>query len=334
MSETQPPPTTPVLSVEIRPAGTRTRIAHRMVHTATRPLLPVATRLAHAKPTDLLRRLVSVTTRLDPLAAVMRPARGTRTRPVRFDAFRAEWVWHQGISGPDDPAAGAIVYAHGGGFVGAGLNTHRRHVARLSRESGLPVFNVDYRQLPAHVTESQADLLEAYRYVLDAGIPAARVFLAGDSAGGGLSLCTALAARDTGLPIPAGVVGISAWADLDLTTALDHPNARQDPLLLGHLLAVPGFAFTRDGRFDPLWSAVDRDFTGMPPILLQVGSTEALLSDSMRIARRCAEAEVECRLQIWELGIHDFQLAADALPDARAAMRDIGAFVRGHLPAR
>ncbi|QLY34583.1 alpha/beta hydrolase [Nocardia huaxiensis] len=323
------------VTVEVRSASIRARIAHRVLGTATRPLLPIAVLVAVAKPARLARLLlVPVSTRLDPLAMVLRPARGTRTRPRRFDTFRAEWVWHNDIAGPDDPAGGAIIYSHGGGFIGAGLNTHRRHVARLSRETGLPVLNLDYRQLPHHVTASQADVMTAYRYVLDAGFPPDRVFLAGDSAGGGLSLATALNARDAGLPMPAGVIGISAWVDLNLTAALAEPNAYRDPLLLGHWLAVPGFSFAHNGTFDPHWSAVDREFTGMPPVFLQVGATEALLSDNERIARRCAAAGIECRLQIWECGIHDFQLAADVLPDARVAMREIGLFVHSHTPTR
>ncbi|MFE3189466.1 alpha/beta hydrolase [Nocardia sp. NPDC059240] len=316
------------VTVEFRAAGSGARLAHRVVYTVTRPLLPLAVLLSVAKPVAPLRRAVAVTTRLDPLAAVLRPACGTITRAQTFENFRAEWVWHRDIAGPDDPSGGVIVYAHGGGFIGAGLNTHRRHVARLGRETGLPVLNLDYRQLPEHVRASQADMLEAYRFVLDSGFPPGRVFLAGDSAGGGLSLSTALNARAAGLPVPAGVIGISAWIDMNLTAALAEPNAYRDPLLLGHLLAVPGFAFTETGGFDPRWSAVDRDFTGMPPILLQVGSTEALLSDNQRVAARCAASGVECRLQIWEFGIHDFQLAADIFPDARAAMREIGVFVR------
>ncbi|MEV6768525.1 alpha/beta hydrolase [Nocardia sp. NPDC051030] len=266
----------------------------------------------------------------DPLARVLVPPRGTHTRLVRFENFRAEWVWNRNTVDPERVRDAAILYFHGGGFVACGLNTHRRLVARIARESGMPLFNVDYRQLPwAHITDTIEDCVAAYRHLLAQGFEAERIIVAGDSAGGGLAFTTALEARNRGLPMPGGIVAIAPWADLDSTDKLAHPNNRLDPFLSGEALAIPAsWGFAVDGRLDPIWSPVNRDFSGMPPVLIQIGSTEVLRSDVDKLVARCAEADVQCQVQVWDKAIHVFQAAADILPDARAAIREIGEFTQ------
>lgn len=275
----------------------------------------------------------------DPAAKVVVATPGTARRAVRFDKFRAEWVWHRNTVDPAKVRDAAILYFHGGGFVACGLNTHRRIVARIARASGMPVLNVDYRQLPwAHITDTMEDAVEAYQYLLDQGFAPERIVFAGDSAGGGLAFTTALEARDRGLPVPGGIAAIAPWANLDSTRKAAHPNNRVDPMISAEALAVPPtWGFAVDGKLDPQWSPVNRDFTGMPPVLIQVGSTEVLLSDAEELADRCAEAGVPCTVQIWDRAVHVFQAGADLLPDARQAIREMGAFnqrtVNGEVPA-
>lgn len=265
---------------------------------------------------------------LDPLAAVLLPPRGTLRRSMLFDRFRAEWVWHRDTPDPTRIKDGAILYFHGGGLVACGLNSHRRLVARIGRASGMPVFNVDYRQLPkAHLAETMADCVESYEWLLSQGFPAERIVFAGDSAGGGLTFGLALAARERGLPMPGAIVAIAPWADYDSTRRAAHPNDRRDPMLSAAALALPvRLGMLVDGVLDPKWSPVNHHFTGMPPVLIQVGSTEVLLADAEALAQRCAEAGVPCTMQIWDKAIHVFHAGADLLPDARQAIGEIGAF--------
>nr|WP_238815354.1 alpha/beta hydrolase [Nocardia brasiliensis] len=250
-----------------------------------------------------------------------------------YPDFRAEWLWHKDIPGPDDAGRGAILYLHGGGFITGGLHSHRRLAARIARAAGLPALVVDYRQLPkAHVTMSVQDAVQAYRSLLDRGFSPDRIVFVGDSAGGGLSFAAALAARDGGLPVPGAIVAISPWADFDPTARQGHPNDRTDAMLSAYSLSVPALVgLGRDGALDPSWSPVNHDFTGLPPTLIQVGSTEVLLTDAESLARRCGEAAVPCTLQIWDRAIHVFQAGADVLPDARAAVVEIGRFIRNVL---
>ncbi|MEU6586137.1 alpha/beta hydrolase fold domain-containing protein [Nocardia sp. NPDC046763] len=264
---------------------------------------------------------------LDLPAAALSAPKGTKRRMVRFEKFRAEWLWHDDRD-PQQRQDSALLYFHGGGFVCGGLNTHRRMVAKIAQASAMPAFSVDYRQLPkAHLTETLDDAVESYRYLLEQGFAAERIIISGDSAGGGLAFRLALATRERGLPMPGGISAIAPWADLDSTVRDAHPNRHLDsyiPAQALELIARRGFA--ADSELDPAWSPVNSDFTGLPPVLIQVGSTECLLPDSQMLARRCAEARVPTLLQIWDRASHVHHMGADLLSDARAAIDHLGQF--------
>lgn len=317
------------ISVELpNKVSLRTRVANPPLFATARTGLNV---LAHGvrylAPT---KQAFWVSRTVDTPAVVLVAPRGTRRRAVRFPGFRAEWLWHKTIEDPEHNRDGAILYFHGGGYVSCGLNTHRRFVAKIGRASGLPVLNVDYRQLPfAHFTGTLDDAVESYRYLLDQGFAPDRIISCGDSAGGGLAFRLPLAARERGLPLPGGISAIAPWADLDWTLRNEHPNAARDVVVppLG-LEVVARYGYVVDGKLDPAWSAVNHDFTGLPPALIQVGSTECLLSDAVRLARRAEEANMPLRLQIWDRAPHVHHAGSDVLPDARAAIRDLAAFHR------
>ncbi len=265
----------------------------------------------------------------------LRAPRGTRRRALRFTGFRAEWLWHKTIAGPDDVTGGAILYFHGGGFVAGGLHSHRRIAGRVTRAAGIPLLNVDYRQLPAaHITDTVADALHAYEYLLGLGFAPEKVVFAGDSAGGGLTFAATLAARERGLPMPGGIGAIAPWADLDPARRLAHANDRTDAVLSAFTLSVPALiGFAAGGDLDPRWSPVNHDFTGLPPVFIQVGSTEVLLADAEQLAQCCREAAVPCTVQIWDRALHVFHAGADILPDARAAIADMGRTLRAFVDA-
>ncbi|NNH70923.1 alpha/beta hydrolase [Nocardia uniformis] len=266
---------------------------------------------------------------IDPLAGkVIRPPGGTTTCVVRFERFRAEWVTAAAAVQPGRSER-AILYLHGGGFFTCGLNTHRRLVATLSAATGVPVLNVDYRQLPGHAPgESIDDAVEAYEYLLGRGIRAENIVVAGDSAGGFLAFSVGVAALRRGLPVPAGIVGLSPWLDLDSRRRAAHVNNADDALLSAHSLdALVRKGFESLGPVDPAWSPVSGPLAGMPPALIQVGSTEVLRSDAELMTERLGIAGVPVRLQIWRRQVHVFQAAHDVLPEAREAITDIAEFV-------
>nr|WP_246023497.1 alpha/beta hydrolase [Nocardia yunnanensis] len=315
-------------------ASVRMRVAHSVLKATIRPFVDRYFALAENGPLRGARafRLANFA---EILAVPLIPPRGTLRRSVSFGRFRAEWLWHRDDPGPDATGRGAILYLHGGAFTAGGLHSHRRLAARIARASGVALLNVDYRQLPkGHLLDSIDDAVTAYEHLLAQGFPPQRIAFAGDSAGGGLAFAAALAVRERGLPMPAAIAAIAPYADFDPATRAAHPNNERDAVLSAYSLSVPpSVGFAGDGRIDPRWSPVNHEFTGMPPALIQVGNTEVLLSDTELLATRHAAAAVPLTVQIWDNAIHVFQAGADLLPEARAAIAEIGAFVRGILEA-
>ncbi|WP_051343418.1 alpha/beta hydrolase [Pseudonocardia spinosispora] len=256
---------------------------------------------------------------------LMQPApSGTQLTPVPFDGFDAELV-----RAPRATGEGVVLYFHGGAFFCCGLRSHRRMVARISAACGMPVLNVGYRQLPtATLTQSVQDCLDAYRMLLDSGYSSDQVVFAGDSAGGYLAFAVALRAVAEGLPAPAGITAIAPWVDLECQFSLGHPNGLTDPYLpIRQIRRLIPLLY--GGPTSPVASLLDVDLSALPPTLIQVGSVEALLSDAELMTDRLARDRVPVTLQIWQRQVHVFQAFADLVPEGHAAIREIGAFVRG-----
>lgn len=236
--------------------------------------------------------------------------------------------------GAAPPRDKVILYLHGGGWISCGLNTHRRMVSAFSAASGVAALSVDYRMIPAVPFEREVeDCVAAYRWLLeDRGIDPAHIVIMGDSAGGHLTFATALRARDEGLPMPAALVALSPMLDMDLTSKLAHANMSLDPSDPGALLErlVEEHLGHLD-LTDPAVSPVRADLAGLPPVLLTAGSTELLYCDSERMAHRLAEAGVPVTLQVWDRQLRVFQMFGPYLPESRAAIGALGAFVRDAL---
>ncbi|MFC6881235.1 alpha/beta hydrolase [Actinomadura yumaensis] len=314
---------------ELRPGTTvRARVAARGLKLTVGPMLSYwpLSRIG-------LRPAVAI----DLAAPLALPApRWARVERVRFEGFRAEWV-----RAPRSDAGRAVLYFHGGGFFSCGLRTHRRLAARISAASGAPVLSVAYRQLPgAPLAVSVADCAHAYRWLLDEGYDPGRVVVAGDSAGGFLAFAATLRAMRDGAPAPAGIAALSPWTDLDHTAKAAHGNARLDAYIPVRRLERLAFLLAEgEVPLDPVLSPVNGELGGLPPVLIQVGSTECLLPDAELMASRLAAAGVPCRLQVWEGQVHVFQVFADLIPEGLAALHEVGAFVRertepGAVPSR
>lgn len=278
--------------------------------------------LRHAPLTQQTLRLLFLG---DYAAAPIRPLRSTTLRRVRLDGFQAELVTAPGAR----ERSGLILHFHGGAFVAGGLRSHRRLVSRISQTSRTPVLQVAYRQLPlVKLDETVEDCLAAYRWALSNGYDAAEITLSGDSAGGYLALSLTLRAREEGLPLPAAIVALSPWLDLLCADSAGHPNALVDPYMpIRHLAKIGTWVTTEASATQQPLTA---NLHSLPPVLIQVGSTELLLSDAHLLAQRLADANVKHRLQIWEHQMHVFQAAADLIPEARAALAEVGDFISTH----
>ncbi|MEU9808114.1 alpha/beta hydrolase [Mycobacterium sp. NPDC050853] len=258
--------------------------------------------------------------------------RGTRTERVQLPNCPAEWTWNTknvpGHSSSSD--APVVIYFHGSAFIALGINSHRPLVSHIARDSGARALSVGYRLCPRNLVEDAvADGVDAYRYVLDQGVDPDNIVLAGDSAGGFLAAMTAIAVRDQGLTPPAGCVLISAATSNDMEPKYAAGKRVGDAMFPVNFLKMINDVFLlRNGARQPGPCPADADLTGLGPFLLQVGSQEALRSDSELLAERLVAAGVPVRLQIFDRAIHVFQVFALSNPDARRAVAEITDFIK------
>ena len=237
------------------------------------------------------------------------------------------------ITGRQVRASRVVMYFHGGAYFFGSPRSHRAVTWRMSHYCRAKVLAVDYRQPPDWSYPAPLeDAVSAYRALLTQGYDPQQIVFAGDSAGGNLSLVTMIRLREMGLPLPSCAVLISPWGDLTCSGDSIRDNEDKDPLIpLQALRFVSGSYSRGEDPAAPTLSPVFADFTGLPPLIIQVGSTEVLLSDAQRIAERARAAGVTCLLQVWEKMPHVFQALSGWLPEAGQAFREIGAFVHPHL---
>jgi acetyl esterase/lipase len=255
------------------------------------------------------------------------PTGGTAERRL-FDGFDGELVTGAGVDATSDSV---VLYFHGGGFLTCGLRSHRRLVARISTAAGVPVLQVNYRQLPAATLEQTIDdCLHVYRELLADGYRGDRIVFAGDSAGGYLAFAVGQRASAARLPSPAGIAALSPLVDLTGEHRARHRNAKTDAYLPVKKFARIVELLTGDGP--PPTPLLNASYLAkLPPTLIQVGSREVLRCDAERMTAQLANAGVPCVLQIWDRQVHVFQVAADIIPEGRLAVDEIGAFVQGRL---
>lgn len=275
-------------------------------------------------PVSFQRRFMALAVRTAPGAAgvEIEPLSGADPKMLRVRA-----------GGGGDPAArSALLWVHGGGFVLGSPRTHSGLAGHIARAAGddVDVYLPDYRLAPEHAFPAATDdVFRAYRAVLARGHDPRRVAIGGDSAGGAISILTALAISEMDVPSPAAMVLISPVTDLSLsggsvvskrgTEAL----LREDWLRYGYRSFADALALV-----DPSISPLYADPRGLPPTLIQVGEHEILLDDSLRWADRAWGAGVEVELQRFPEMWHDFQIQAGFIDAAAEAVGDIGAFLR------
>lgn len=232
---------------------------------------------------------------------------------------------------PDAAGSGTLLYLHGGSHVVGSPRTALGLTAGLVVRTGIPGISLDYRLAPEHPFPADIeDVVTAYRELLDQGHAPESIAFAGDSAGGGLTITGALAARDAGLPMPAAIVAFSPGVDATRTGQSMTTKAAVDPLLdraaidrMSNLYVVD-----RDRRNPLLSPAVTADLTGLPPMLVQVGTNEMLLDDARRLALRASDAEVDVILDITAKVPHVFQSFTDVLDEAGEALDRAALFLR------
>lgn len=258
-----------------------------------------------------------------------RVPRGTQVSSVTLNGISGEW-----IQGPGAGSDAAILHFHGGAFVTGSPAIHRELSARISESAGVRVLSLDYRLSPEHPFPAPVqDAVSAYLWLLDQGYSRSRLVLGGESSGGGLALQALLTMREEGLPLPRAAFFLSPvtdWGGLD--GASYTTRATLDPLLFLSQCQYTASQYVGENRRDtPLLRPTEMDLTGLPPLWIQVGDHEVLLSDAERLARRAADGGVDVDFKIWPGLWHVFQAAARLVPEARDSIEELGQFVRKHL---
>jgi epsilon-lactone hydrolase len=257
---------------------------------------------------------------------------GVRRTPTEMGGRPALLVEPEGAAQP-----GTILYFHGGGNVSGSPETSLPLTADLVVRTGLRAVSLDYRLAPEHPFPAGADdALNAYRALLDSGEDPSAIAFAGDSRGGGHAVTACLAARDAGLPMPAAIVAFSPGLDYTGTGKSMDTKAGIDPLFTRESLLHTGAMYLagQDPHQPLLAPAVYADLTGFPPILLQVGTNELLLDDSVRLAERAREADVDVILDITAGVPHVFQVFVGTLDEADQALGRAALFLTQALAGK
>ncbi len=268
---------------------------------------------------------------LEALTGILPLPEDVRCEPVDAGGIPGEWV-----SAPGADPDRVIYHLHGGGYCVGSINTHREMVSRIARAAAARALIIEYRLAPENPFPAAVeDATAAYRWLLSTGVDPARLVIAGDSAGGGLTVATLVSLRDAGDPLPAAAVCLSPWVDLEALSESVTTNARTDPWFKREGIVLAGQAYL--GSADPhtpLAAPLYADLHGLPPLLIHAGGAEMLLDDSTRLAEKAKAAGVDVTLDVWPDMIHVWHAFAAMLPEGQQAIDRIGEFVRQHSGAK
>jgi acetyl esterase/lipase len=260
----------------------------------------------------------------DAMGEIFPPAADVTLEKISANGVPAEWS-----STPNASKDRIIMYVHGGGYVIGSVASHRHLVTELGRAAGTRTLSVDYRLAPEHPFPAAVDdALASYRYLLDQGFQPDNIAIAGDSAGGGLTVATLLAIRDAGLKQPACGFCISPWIDMEAAGRSMTTQAGRDPMVQKEgLLGMAAAYLNGADPKTPLAAPLHADFKDIAPLLIQVGAAETLLDDATRLASIAGAADVEVNLQIWPEMIHVWHFFHPMLGAARHAINGAGEII-------
>jgi acetyl esterase/lipase len=263
-----------------------------------------------------------------------RAERVFKTPPdVTIEAVTAPSVPAEWLVPPGARTDAAVLYLHGGGYVIGSPRSHRHVAAAIASAAGVAALLPDYRLAPEHPFPAAVeDATAAYEWLLGRGIAPGRIVVAGDSAGGGLTVATLLALRDRGRPRPAGGVCISPWVDMTCSGASYVTRAEADPMVKREGIVEMAAAYLAGADVKtPLASPLHADLRGLPPLLIQVGRDEVLLDDSTQLAAQAKTAGVDATLEVWEDMIHVWHWFLPMLDEAQRAVARIGEFAKTRM---
>lgn len=233
----------------------------------------------------------------------------------------------------DADSQSVMLYLHGGGYVVGSINSHKAFVGKIAKTTGITALLIDYRLAPEHPCPAAVDdALAAYLWLLEQGTKPENIVIAGDSAGGGLTLATLLAIKQQKHPMPATAICLSPWTDLAATGESVKTEANSDPMIDASQLVHWGKHYAGECDLtDPFVSPLYADLTGFPPLFIQVGFNEVLRDDSVRLHHRAMAAGIAVDLEVWDDMFHVWQFFWPYIKEANDAIKHISQHIHKHL---
>ena len=256
-------------------------------------------------------------------------SKGVRAESGQLAGIEVDWLRPKGARGDK-----ILLYLHGGAYILGSRRTHRQLASHMAREAGITAVLPEYRLAPEHPFPAGIeDAVAVYRALLESGYSPKDIVISGDSAGGGLTMATLLALRHAGDPLPAAAVLLSPFLDVTGSGESATTKADIDPWFNPEDLPVIARYYCPDESEwrNPLVSPVFANVAGLPPMLIQVGDDEILLSDSTRLAASLEEAGVDVELEVWPEMWHVFQFFVGKMPESRQAIIKIAEYIRGKI---
>ena len=249
---------------------------------------------------------------------------------TKFERILAGNVYAEWITCGDVDTDKTFMFIHGGGYYRGSIAATRATVARISAEAKVRCLSIEYRLAPEHPFPAAIDdTYTAYNWLLKEGMKPKNIIVSGQSAGGGLCLALLLKIKENNGFQPKGAVALSPWTDLSQSGKTMITNANTDPVISKKYLdRMANLYLSKTPSITPLASPLYGNLSGLPPMLVQVGSAETMLDDSKRFVERAKEAKVDVQIEVWEDMFHGWHGSAHILKDAEEAIKSIGVFCR------
>ena len=263
---------------------------------------------------------------LDGNTFLFRKPLSVKVKPIVIDGIRGEW-----LSPRKSLENRAILYLHGGSFVAGSFKSHRSLAAHFGRVSEAPVLIIEYRLAPENpFPAALEDAISAYNWLIDTKqINPKKIIIAGDSAGGTLTLSTLLKLREDGLPLPAAGICLSPCTDLAITGDSIKTKVDEEIMLTEFEMVEAIKLYLKDeDRKHPIASPLYADLTGLPSLMFQTGTAELLLDDTVRFAEKAKKQGVEVTVDLWKDMFHVFQIFGNLMPESKKALKKIGDYAK------
>lgn len=257
-------------------------------------------------------------------AALLPLAKDVTVEPFSIGETPAAW-----FNPPEMQPEKVLLYLHGGGYCLGSISTHQSMISHLAQETKIRCLAIDYRLAPEHPFPAAVqDASAVYEWLISDVTSPRRIVIAGDSAGGGLTMATLLDLKTREVPLPAAAVCLSPWCDLESKGESYQTNIEVDPIVDVEQVSLFAKAYLgKSNPKSPLASPLFGNLTGLPPLLVQVGSAEVLLDDAKRLVANATMSAVDAVLEVWDEMIHVWQYHAYKMPEAREALEKIARFI-------